>query len=186
MNRNPMRKTLLIILISAICLLPRLAQAADAFISDVTVTRPPINVSFQVKGAFSKDIEEAVKSGLPTSFNFLIELEKVNSIFPNDRVGRWEFRHTVRYDSLRDEYEIALDETGERVRTRDLSEMKTLMASCAGVPVAPAHLVPGQPYVIRIKAELDTIELPFFLNYMLFFLKFLDFETGWHVHAFTP
>ena len=38
----------------------------------------------------------------------------------------------------------------------------------------------GAHYQIRMKAELDKIELPFYLNYVLFFLSLWDFETDWY------
>ncbi|HBG45610.1 MAG TPA: hypothetical protein DDW94_01310 [Deltaproteobacteria bacterium] len=172
----------LIILVFSIWLLPLQVMAGTATITDVSVTRPPLKVSFHVKDAFSKDIEEAVKSGLPTSFNFIVEINRVNRLLPNENTGRWEFRHTVKYDSLRDEYEITLDETGERpVKIKDFGEVKRLMSSCSGVTIAPAHLKPGQEYELRIKAEMDPVELPFLFNYVFFFLELLDFETDWHV-----
>jgi len=167
--------------------LPACALAEPAMISGVVVTKPPIKLSFVVKNAFNRDVEEAVRSGLPTSFVFKVELNKVNTVLPDELVGQWEFRHTVKYDSLRDEYEVSLDETGEKpVKTKDFGEMTSLMTSCSGVTVAPAHLLPGARYEIRIKAQMDPVDLPFLLNYVFFFLKFWDFETDWHVHPFTP
>lgn len=179
-------KKLIFLIMFAACIFPSKLLADTAVITDLEVTRPPLTVSFKVKDAFSKNIEEAVRSGLPTSFNFIIELRKVNRVLPDEKVGRWEFRHTVKYDSLRDEYEIALDETGGKpLRTRDFGEMKGMMSACSGVIVAPAHLMPGSPYELRIKASMDPLELPFLLNYVFFFLKFLNFETDWHVYNFT-
>ncbi len=180
-----MRKIIFIIMLAAWSF-PANLFAETAVITDLEVARPPLTVSFKVKDAFSKNIEEAVRSGLPTSFNFIIELNRVNRVLPDERVGRWEFRHTVKYDSLRNEYEIFLDEKGGKpVRTRDFDEMKEVMAACSGVAVAPAHLAPGSLYELRIKAAMDPLELPFLLNYIFFFLKFLNFETDWHVHTFT-
>lgn len=179
-------KKLILIVIFAAWALPASLFADTAVITDLKVTRPPLTVSFNVKDAFSKNIEEAVRSGLPTSFNFIIELNRVNRVLPDEKVGRWEFRHTVKYDSLRNEYEIVLDEKpGKPVRTSDFDEMKGVMAACSGVIVAPAHLTPGSLYELRIKAAMDPLELPFLLNYVFFFLKFLNFETDWHVYTFT-
>ena len=180
-------KKLIIALVFSIWLLPIYALAEPAMISGVAVTKPPIKLSFNVKNAFNKDVEGAVRSGMPTSFVFKVELNRVNRVLPDELVGECEFRHTVKYDSLRDEYEISLDETGEKpVRTKDFNEMKSLMTSCSGVTVAPAHLLPGAQYELRIKAQMDPVDLPFLLNYVFFFLKFWDFETDWYVHAFTP
>lgn len=180
-----MKKLFALILFAAL-FIPALALAELASITGFSVSRSPLKVSFQVDGAFSRDIEEAIKSGLPASFNFIIKLEKVNTIFPNESVGEWEFRHTVKYNSLRDEYELTLDESGGKpFKVNDAQEMKRLMASCQEVPVQPAHLVPGAHYRMRVKAELDSIDLPQPLGAVLFFLEAFDFETDWHYYDFT-
>lgn len=180
-----MRKLFALILFSAL-FLPAAALAQVASITDFAVSVSPLKVSFKVDGAFSRDIEEAVRSGVPASFNFIIKLDKVNRFFPNERVGEWEFRHTVKYNSLRDEYEIALDETGgQPFKVKDAEEMKRIMASCKEVQVQPAHLVPGELYRLWVKAELDSIDLPSPLGKVLFFLEAFDFETDWLYYDFT-
>lgn len=163
---------------------PALASE-NARIDDVTVARNPLTVSFVVKGAFTKDIEEAVKSGIPTAFNFIVELERV-SVWFDEAIFIREFKHTVRYDSLKEEYEVTLDETNEKVRVKDFGEMKALMTSVTLPFNGTAELVPGADYEIRAMAELDPVELPALLNYMLFFVKFWDFETDWYVYRLTP
>jgi hypothetical protein len=179
-------KKLIAILIISVWLLPAVALAQVASINNFALSKPPLKVSFQVDGAFSRDIEEAIQSGLPTSFNFMIKLEKLNTVFPNEKVGSWEFSHTVKYDSFRDEYELTLDETGGKpFKVTDPQEMKRLMASCINVSVEPAHLVAGENYRLRVKAELDSVDLPFLLNYVFFFLEAFDFETEWLDYAFT-
>ncbi|MCC6503124.1 MAG: DUF4390 domain-containing protein [Deltaproteobacteria bacterium] len=160
-----------------------LAQAAT--ITNFALSKAPLKVSFKVDGAFNRDIEEAIQSGLPTSFNFIIKLDKLNSFLPNEKVGSWEFRHTVKYDSFRNEYEITLDEAGGRMlKVNDSQEMKRLMATCEAVSIEPAHLVAGASYRMRVKAELDSIDLPPILNYVFFFLEAFDFETEWHIYEF--
>ena len=161
-----------------------LAQAAS--ITNFALSKAPLKVSFKVDGAFNRDIEEAIQSGLPTSFNFIIKLDKLNRFLPNEKVGSWEFRHTVKYDSFRNEYDITLDEAGGRTfKVSDSQEMKRLMATCEAVSIEPAHLVTGANYRMRVKAELDSIDLPPILNYVFFFLEAFDFETEWHIYEFT-
>jgi len=183
---NASVKKLIALFIFFVCFAPAAAFAQAASITNFALSRAPLKVSFKVDGAFSKDIEAAVQSGLPTSFNFIIRLDKLNRFLPNEKVGSWEFRHTVRYDSLRNEYEITLDESGGKtLKVKDQQEMKRLMATCEAVSIEPAHLVKGSSYRMRVKAELDSIDLPPILNYVFFFLEAFDFETPWHLHEFT-
>lgn len=180
----PVRRLLFILIFSA-CFFPALAVAEVAGITGLAVNKAPLKVSFTVEGAFSGEMEEAVKSGLPASFNFIVKLEKVNTIFPNENVGTWEYKHTVKYDSLLDEYELTLDEAGERaLKVKSAEEMKKLMQSF-DAQVRETTLVPGASYRVRVKAELGEMELPFILNYVHYFIEVFDFKTGWHDYEFT-
>ncbi len=168
---------------------PVTADGAQAYIDGVRVQwKPgPLTVSFNVKGAFTKEIEEAVQSGIPTSFTFVVELNRVNTFWFDSEVGTWEFKHTVKYDTLREEYEVSLDESGQNVtRTKDAAEMKRLMVTGDSIAITPAHLVAGEEYEVRIKAKLHTIDLPSPLNYVFFFVKLLDLDTGWYSYRFSP
>ncbi|MFQ5736404.1 MAG: DUF4390 domain-containing protein, partial [Thermodesulfobacteriota bacterium] len=143
--------------------------------------------SFHVEDAFTGDIEEAIRSGIPTSFTFIIELNRVKGFWFDETVGTWEFKHTVKYDTFKDEYVIRLDEAGgAQTRTKDFAGMKRIMVTGDAIAITPAHLVDGAEYEVRIKAELHTIELPSPLNYMFFFVKLFDFETGWYSYRFSP
>ena len=167
---------------------PLPALSAEAHINGVVVGKnPELNVSFIVRNAFTEKIEEALQSGVATSFRFIIELNRTRRGWFDPDVGRWEFRHTVRYDTLRKEYEITRDERGgETIRTRDVFEMKEIMSRVDRIALKPVwQLEKGRGYSLRVMAELKTIRLPFLLDYALFFIRFFDVETGWYTHYFT-
>lgn len=161
--------------------------ASDARIDEVAMgSDNQFSVSFVVKNAFTKEIEEAIRSGVPTSFKFIVKLSRVNSLWFNDEVASREFRHTVKYDTLKEEYEVTLDEVPAPFRTKDFSEMKKAMATGSAVPLeAKVAFVNGAVYELRLMAELRTVKLPFLLDYMLFFVKYWDFETDWYTLRFT-
>jgi hypothetical protein len=169
-------------------LCPLESFADDARIDDVHVRAEPyLKISFVVRDAFKQDIEEAIKSGITTSFTFFVELTRLRTVWLNETVKVWEFRHIVKYDSLKEEYEVTLEEThGPPIRTKDFEEVKRLMVTATDIAfVPPPVLERGSRYVLRVMAELDTIDLPFLLNYMFFFVKFWDFETDWHTTTFS-
>lgn len=196
-----LKNVLIFVLAVFIPLAPLPAFAGDAGknpsarIDEAAVSRAPdeggntpLRISFLVKDAFTKEIEEAVRSGIPTAFTFIVKLSRVREYWSNEEMGVWRFKHTVRYDSLKDEYEIRRDETGaQAIRTKDIGDMKTIMTVCPGVVLASAApLDKGQNYEIRIMAELRAVELPFILNYVLFFVKFWDVDSGWYTYKFSP
>jgi len=87
----------------------------------------------------------------------------------------------VKYDTLKEEYEIILEEKPQAViRIKEIEKVKNIMAAGDGIIVKPSlPLGKGERYQLRIKATLDAINLPFPLNYMLFFVSFWEYETDW-------
>jgi hypothetical protein len=162
-------------------------NAEEARLEDVKVVHSPgLRVSFVVKGAFKEGILEAIKSGIPTSFTFIIRLHRSKRLWFDELIGTWKFKHTVKYDALKEEYEVSLDENKGALKTKDLKKMKTLMVTGDEIEIKPSpNLTEGEVYKLGLKAELDTIKLPFFLDYILFFVKLWDFETDWYSHSFS-
>ncbi|MCK5235976.1 MAG: DUF4390 domain-containing protein, partial [Deltaproteobacteria bacterium] len=130
-------------------------------------------------------IEEAINSGMPTIFTFKVKMYGVKRFWPDDKIGTWRFNHTVKYDSLLEEYTVTLQESGEIIKTKDFNEMKKLMSTVSDMNISPMpKLVAGKSYRIKVKAELDPVKLPFHLDYLMFFVKLWDFETEWFDHGF--
>jgi hypothetical protein len=165
--------------------LPGKRLPEDARIADVAVSRTPLHHLLR---------EDVLKNGrgdterIPTAFNFIVEVNRVRSAWFNEPLSGTRFSHKVKYDSLKEEYEIFIDEMGEKpIRTKDASEMKALMSVVTSVDIkSSAPLVKGEQYEFMVKAELRTVDLPFLLDYLLFFVKLWDFETSWYTYSYTP
>ncbi|MBI5236161.1 MAG: DUF4390 domain-containing protein [Deltaproteobacteria bacterium] len=161
----------------------------EAYIAGLSVSgSDDLSVSFVVRDAFTKDMEDALKSGLPIAFAFTVELDRVRSVWFNEALGAWEFRHVVRYDTLKDEYVVSRDEANGNsgVRTKDLGEMKEIMSALTLARIAPQKtLEAGESYDLRAKATLKASTLPFFLDHVLFFVKAWNIETDWFSYRFS-
>lgn len=161
-------------------------SAGAAKINNVIISHTPQNilVSFDIKDGFTKEIEDAIKSGIPTAFTFIVEFYRERSIWFDEKLAEVKFRHTVKYDTMKAEYEVLLEEKAQSnkiIRLKDLSKVKELMTKAEIIQVSsPAAIQKGSMYGVKIKAKLDAVELFFPLNYMLFFVSFWDFETDWH------
>ncbi|MBI5681827.1 MAG: DUF4390 domain-containing protein [Deltaproteobacteria bacterium] len=157
----------------------------NAAISNVSILKNPqsISLTFNVKGAFTKEIEDAIKSGIPTPFTFIVELYKERTLWFNERVAELKFKHIVQYDTLKAEYELTIEEKDQQdriIKLKDFSQVKEFMAKVEGISVSISETPQkGSKYILKIKAKLDTVNLFFPLNYMLFFVSFWDFETDW-------
>jgi hypothetical protein len=160
----------------------------EASIDEVIIaTNRNLKVSFEVRNAFTEKIEEAIASGIPTSFTFRVELYRKRGIWFNEDLVEFKFKHTVKHDNLREEYYITLEEKGQDViKIKDFNEMKKLMTVVDSIPLLPMYrFKKGEKYEVKIKGELDTINMPFPLSYILFFVTFWSFETDWFIQGFA-
>jgi len=154
---------------------------------NLTNNTDSVQVSFEVKNAFTKDIEDGIKSGIPTTFTFFIRISQKKDLWFDDTLAQMTFRHTIKYDTLKEEYEIVQGENPQNtLRVKEIEQAKKIMAGGNNIIVKPASsLKKGKGYLIRIKATLDPINLPFPLNYMLFFVSFWNYETDWYEKEFV-
>ncbi len=164
-------------------ILPSLAYSKEAKMENLRVGNDQKNlfISFDLKDGFTADIEEAVLSGIPTTFSFFIEIYKKRTLWPDKKVSTLKFSRHCKYDPLKDEFEIFRDENATNyLYLKDINKVREVMTSADKIPIAPLFLFSNEEnYRVRVKAELDTIDLPFPLNYLLFFVSFWDYETPW-------
>jgi hypothetical protein len=115
-----------------------------------------------------------------------VELYKPRSLWPNKRLAALKLYHTIKYDSLREEYSVVLSERGNQTFTvKEFAKAQEMMADISNIQLIPLQsLERNNQYQLRIKAELNKVRLPLYLHYILFFVSLWDFETDWHVVDF--
>ncbi|MCK4739719.1 MAG: DUF4390 domain-containing protein [Deltaproteobacteria bacterium] len=147
---------------------------------------PDINLSFVVEDAFNDDIVQAIDSGIPTSFTYIVKLFRKRNFWTDDHIKTWKFYHTIVYDSLREEYSVELDEKIAVELTRDFQVAKDYLVQGRNIELSSVpELSSGSDYYLKIRAELAPVTLPFHLEYMFFFVKLWDFETDWLTYDFS-
>jgi hypothetical protein len=150
---------------------------------------PALKASFEVRNCFTPEMEEAVWSGLVTTFRFLAVLEKPGAALPlvPDRIVEVGFEHSIKYDRLRNEFSVTLQEQLQRVRTtNDFNEAKQWMSEVHNLSLIPLwRLHKGETYQLSVKAELSKVRLPVFFRYLFFWVALWDFETDWQAKRFT-
>jgi hypothetical protein len=178
----------LLILIAAALATPVFARN-KADIVNVTLSQEGENleVSFRILNCFTSSMEEAILSGVPTTFRIRMVLERPGFNIVKAPILEMVMEHTVEYDILRNEFTVTMPMHPEQVRvTRSLEEVRRWMSDVKNVPIIPlGRLQKGETYQLRLKAELSKIELPFFFRYIFFFLSLWDFETDWRQVVFT-
>jgi len=172
-----------------IWILPLSALCERASIKEVGVkeTNGTWKVSFYVENCFTEKMEEAIQTGIKTTFTFYLDFYQKRTWWKDRKVAAVEFHHTIQYDPIRGEYQVTIEEKGASLFTKNLEEGKKLMAKVEAVEMRPSsELKPGIPTYLRIKAELDPVTLPLHLEYLFFFVSLWDFETNWHIEPLSP
>lgn len=161
---------------------PTLGDEAGVTDIVVTNTRDHLLVYFTVENCFSPELDQAIENGISTTFTFFVELYEKREWWLDKEITELEISHSIKYDNIKKIYEVTLSEQENKTMTlQDFDKAKKLMAEVVALKVtALRSLRKGARYRMRMMAQLDKIELPLYLHYVLFFLSLWDFETDWH------
>ena len=164
------------------------ALAEEASLSDIVVTntRDHLLVYFTVNNCFTPEMNEAIESGLTTTFTFYVKLYEKREILWDKQIADLEISHSIKYDNLTGTYELKLSERNDKgVTVRSFDEAKKLMAEVVALKLIPLpQLKKGARYQLQMMAELSKVKLPLYLHYILFFLYLWDFKTDWYAVEF--
>jgi hypothetical protein len=179
--------TALLICFTLLC--PLLTFAIDVQLSGIRVTDTTndLLLTLKVEGAFNEKLEEAVLNGIPATFSFFIILNRVRTAWADEQIVELNVTHTLKYHNLKNHYIIKKSwQDNKPIITKSFDEAKQIMSEINDLKVIPLKkLQKDNRYQITAKAELDKVELPFILNYILFFASLWDFETEWHSYEFV-
>src|SRR4030042_2230248 len=154
---NRVRSGLFILVLLAIIPWEARALAEEAYLSDIVVTntRDHLLVYFTVNNCFTPEMNEAIESGLTTTFTFYVKLYEKRDILWDKKIADITFSHSIKYDNLTGTYDLKLWERNERgVTVRTFDEAKKLMAEVMAIKLIPLHhLKKGSRYQIQMMAE---------------------------------
>lgn len=156
---------------------------------DITITTSKTHLL--LFGVLSNDkhqeLEQALHSGIPMQFTFFVELFRTRENWPDEELTTIEFNHTLRYDTLKEHYQLELEEHQNRKSTYEsLEEAMKVMNDINGLKVIQlTDLTPDSSYELRIKAELFKKTLPMNLHYLIPFISMWNLETDWFTIEFT-
>ncbi len=146
-----------------------------------------VQTRFRLVNCFTPDMEEAIWSGVPTTFWIRAAIDAPERVMLRKKIFENVAEHTIRYDLLKNIFIVQRSESPENIlSTRDFGEAKTWMSEVGDIHLIPLpELERGKTYKLRVKAELSKKNLPMFFRYILFFVSLWDFETDWHAIHFT-
>ncbi|MBI3091561.1 MAG: DUF4390 domain-containing protein [Candidatus Tectomicrobia bacterium] len=161
-----------------------LGGAEGASLTSVRVSNSPahLHVYANMEGGITEEIKEAIHSGIPTTFTYLIQLRRHRRFRIDATDFQTAVRQTVKYDALKKEYLFTTDASGVTTQTieKDFSKVKQLLQGLDRVALMPpARLKQEGTYYVRTKVEIKSIKLIFPLKYLLFFVSLWDVDTNW-------
>ena len=176
-----------LIIILASLFSAEIATSKEASIEDLIVAlNGHMEVSFSVINCCTEKMEEAIRSGVPTTFTFRVKVYRVRSLWPDKKMASLTFKHTINYDNIKKEYQFHFEETNHKVSAKDFERAWEIMSKVNGAKLLPTHrLEKNRNYYLDVKAEIDPVRLPFGLQHIFFFLSFWDVETDWLRYEFT-
>jgi len=171
--------------------LPSLALAKDTFIKNILISNSynNLHIRFLLANSFNQKMEEAIETGIPTTFKYYINLYQQRSFWSDKLITATTLSRTLKYDNLKKEYMVTTKNSNENGGSSlvlpTLSEAKKIMNTVEISSFYPMwKLERNKTYYFKIKADSKGVEPPLYLHYLLFFLKWMNFETDWFVEEF--
>ncbi|MCI5138910.1 MAG: DUF4390 domain-containing protein [Candidatus Electrothrix sp. AR1] len=139
-----------------------------------------------VKNCFTDEMLEGVRNGIPLTFRFDIRLNKIRKNWFDSELVEHKINHTLSYDPLKEEYQVAFAEKDRPEVTRSLEEAKQMMADLNELKLHPLNeLHVGSPYSLEIKATLVENTFPLSIHSIIPFTSLWNFETDWRIVEFS-
>jgi hypothetical protein len=172
-----------------LCCWPAWAGSGDKqpTVTDVhlAISQKNLLLSAAVQDCFTKDMLEGVHNAIPVTFRFYLDLRRVRGYWFNERLVKQVVNHTLSYDPIKQEYQVAFSEKKQPETTRSLAEAKKMMAELHEIRLAPVKkLVRGQKYALYIKTTLEENTLPLSIHSIIPFFSLWNFETDWRTVQF--
>ncbi|MEA1971240.1 MAG: DUF4390 domain-containing protein, partial [Thermodesulfobacteriota bacterium] len=168
---------------TVLCLffLPVEAFAAEAKVTDLIITNTSENLLVYLKGenCFTRDMEEAILAGIPTTFTFILELQRERHYWFDKKESFLEVKHTIKYDNIKKIFYVVFTEHGRNPEQfKEFAKAKIAMSELNGIVFTSLRqMTKGDRYYLRVKAKLEKVRLPLHLEYIFFFVSLWDFET---------
>lgn len=161
------------------------AHAGKERIAGLTVHPVTINeiqISATLIRWMNPKLHKAIHDGIPKDLFYTMILKKRLRFLPDRKVQTMTIRHTIKYDVLKKNYQVVSwdAETSHEKVTETLDEMMDLISKINNVKMPlKKRLRERHTYYLSLKAEVRENRLPFFLNYILFFVPGLGLDTPW-------
>lgn len=146
------------------------------------VKNQEIVVTAELVDGFNREIIRDIHDGIPKDFYYYLLLKRKQKSWFDEEILAKTIRYTVKYDTLKKKYAVVQRE-GERTvenTVDDLETMKRIVSKIDQVKLAPVSVLRSRNrYYVSVKSQMKAAKLPFYVDYFLFFIPFLEIDTPW-------
>jgi hypothetical protein len=186
-NRNALRicAGVLAVVLATLSGNPSRAVAGDEGIAGLTATvidNGTLSVSAELIRWYNRNLQEDLNNGIPKDLYYYILLKKRQPGWFDEEVFSKTIKHTIKYDVLKKQYSITTRSDGETTQktVESFDEMSQLISRIDHVKIkTPVGLKLRHTYYVSVKAEMRATNVPFYLEYILFFIPALELDTPW-------
>ena len=155
------------LLLPVLLLVGGVAFAAEGVTVSTLAREGEVLVSLELEGAYTEDVRSAIQSGLQTTFEYDVRLSREEAFWPDSTVASVTVAVTVKYDSLKEQYNLARMVDGrveETVVADDEDSIEQLLTRFDRVPLfKTADLEPNASYQVQVRVERRPRDAWFYL-----------------------
>lgn len=187
-NPHPYRLILITFIFSSASMLSSIVPAAHAGkervgrLTTAVVNNGELTVSAQLIRWQNENILRDLNNGIPKDIYYYVLLKKRLPGWFDEELASRTIRHTIQYDVLKKQYSVTtrIDETTTQKTLESFDEMADLISRIDHVKITlKKRLKTRHTYYTSVKAEMRATNVPFYLEYILFFIPALELDTPW-------
>ena len=148
----------------------------------VEILGQAILVSAKLTGGFNREVIKDIQNGIPKDFYYYILLKRKDPNWFDEEILAKTILYRVKYDTLKKDYAVTetIEEKVIHKNVPNFEQMKEIVSSINHVRLAPFEILKKQHhYYVSVKSQMQAAKRPFYLDYFLFFIPFLEIDTPW-------
>jgi hypothetical protein len=139
-------------------------------------------VSAELIRWYNDTIKEDLNNGIPKDLYYYLLLKKRQPGWFDEEIVSKTIKHTIKYDVLKKQFSITtrMDGQTSQKTVESFEETADLISRIDHVKITTVkRMKTRHTYYISVKAEMRATNVPFYLEYILFFIPALELDTPW-------
>lgn len=158
------------------------AKGRVANLSAAILSSSEVVVSADLIQWMTPQLGEEINNGIPKDIYFYILIKKRQMGWFDEEVTSKTIRHTIKFDTLKKQYLITTRDADSTIQSvfDTFERAADLISTLKSVKIAAdTRLKARHTYYASVKAEMKASNVPFVLEYILFFIPVLELDTPW-------